>query len=296
MNDSTFQTVSESQASPAVSAIYSDIRSTMGVALVNLIWRHLAVEPTVIAWSWQQLKPHYTNGAIPAAAWSLREIIAPAVLSRFTSDECCQLNREIDDLSVLDAVLRTYERGNAQNLIAMCYLRRCIEPCGAIARPSTMPDLSATRRHAEQADRIETIIPPLPGWDELSGSIQQQVSEMSAVWVPSQYRSQHSEIRPSVFRHLAYWPVTLGLFRLRICELQDSADRLSVSSQQAIDRATAYADQLKPASKILLSKADQQWLSEALDLFINGMIARGVVIVPAMRAALVNVNSQTRTN
>lgn len=287
MIDNTFQTVTEANANSATRAVYEDIKSTMGVALVNLIWRHLAVEQTVLQWSWKNLKPHYKSGAIPAAAWLLRETIAPPSLRQFTRDEWAFLNQEIEDQSVLDSVLRTYERGNAQNLIAMCYLRQCIDGFDSDAHKSVLPELTVSQRNAERADRIKTEIPPLPDWKEVSDGIRKQIYDMSAVWVPAEYKG----VSPSVFRHLAHWPVTLGLFRTRICNLQDdSSDRLALVSKQAIKQAIMCASRLGPATLNLQSTADQQWLSKALDLFINGMIARGVVIVPAMRAALVHAD------
>ena len=112
---------------------------------------------------------------------------------------------------------------------------------------------------------------------------------MSSVWVPVVYKG----ITPSVFRHLAHWPETLGLYRNRLCNLPaDTHDRLKLLSNQAIDSAAIYANRLVPTGEAMpaLSEADQQWLREALDLFINGMISRGVVIVPSMRALLTPTN------
>ena len=42
--------------------------------------------------------------------------------------------------------------------------------------------------------------------------------------------------------------------------------------------------QLAPPTR--LDDVDRAWVQEALDLFIDGMIGRGVVIVPALRRAL----------
>ena len=51
-----------------IAAIYTDIRATLGVPVVNLIWRHLAVFPDGLPWAWESLKPLYASGAIAAEA------------------------------------------------------------------------------------------------------------------------------------------------------------------------------------------------------------------------------------
>lgn len=283
MRDHTFQTVTEAQADTATCKIYTDIKSTMGVALVNLVWRHLAVKPAVLGWSWQALKPHYASGAIPAAAWQLRETLPTPTLTPFTASELHQLSHDIEDMAVVDAVLRTYERGNAQNLVAMCHLR------SLITSGSTTADIALTlntsQQQAEYADRVDITLPPLPGRSDLSNDIWSHIEVMTEVWVPAEYRG----LTPSVFRHIAHWPALLKLYRERLHTLQsDSGSALPALGEQTIDLAQTQANNLGSAVENLpaLGSTDQRWLRDALDLFIHGMISRGVVIVPAMRSVL----------
>ena len=44
--------VTEQNAEGQVAEIYQDIRATLGVPVVNLIWRHLATFPGALEWSW----------------------------------------------------------------------------------------------------------------------------------------------------------------------------------------------------------------------------------------------------
>ena len=64
--------ISEAEASGHIAVLFDDIRATLGVLVVNLIWRHLAVFPGGLAWAWQSLKPLYANGAVSAQATALR--------------------------------------------------------------------------------------------------------------------------------------------------------------------------------------------------------------------------------
>ena len=284
MSDITLDTVTEAQASPQTRAIYEDIKSTMGVALVNLVWRHLAIKPTVLRWSWDTLKPHYAQHAIPEAAWSLRCSVKPPVLGPLSSQELAHVTREAGNVAVLDAVLHTYERGNAQNLVAMCFLQRCIEGAPGRSQPAAMKPQTA--HNVEANDRVDqAAIPALPATDTLTADLQQIISEMTAIWVPPEYRG----ITPSVFRHIALWPDTLTLYQERLCELlKPGKDALDKPTQDTIALANAHAAALPQQNNISakLTPAETLWLRQTLDLFINGMIARGVIIVPAMRAIL----------
>jgi len=289
MAENTFSTVTEAEANAATLDIYADIKSTMGVALVNLIWRHLATTPTVLHWSWHALKPHYVSGAVPTSAWLLRESLEIPRLEAINSDEWSQLKRELDNPTELDAILGTYERGNAQNLVAMCFLQACLAD---IKRASAeLPSLNSSQRAAEIADRATTTLPPLPDWNTLNPDIQATIAAMTEVWVPDEYRGP----TPSVFRHMSYWPGILRLYQKRLTALHsNSAQTLSAISQQTIEHAQIQANNLgsDPENLPPLSRTDQRWLQSVLDLFIYGMISRGVVIVPAMRATLATAIDQ----
>jgi hypothetical protein len=304
MNEPTFPTVTEDEADTITRQIYQDIKSTMGVALVNLVWRHLAVSPQVLQWSWQVLKPHYTGGAIQSAAWLLRESLDTPQLAPVTSDEWqyvdstpgnieADTNRETsqafkgqnisEQITNLDAVLQTYERGNAQNLIAMCYLQACLD--NTIDETHRMPALNNQQRSAEQKDRLARQIPPLPEWNGLHPVTVTTITAMTTTWVPVQYRG----FTPSVFRHISYWPEFLQLYCSRLQQLHSSSsESLDSLSEQTIKHASRLARQMGPVTPAIhpLSVEDQQWLQIALTRFIEGMISRGVVIVPAMRAML----------
>lgn len=287
MNTFALPTVTESDADARTAAVFADIRDTMGVALVNLIWRHLAVSPAALNWSWQRLKPIYANGAVPAAAWKLRQSLGYPELPVFTDQDRLALGREATDLALISAVLRTYERGNAQNLVALCALRLALKPSSGVGdspAPVTMATPSEHDVQAEQADRVIEKLPPLPAMAELEAAIRSDVESLAEVWVPARHRG----MIPSVFRHLAHWPALLSVYRGKlqaVAEASDSIDKLAIHS---VDEATRLASPLidKLGTGTSLDNETTDWLAQALDLFIDGMIGRGVVIVPAMRKIL----------
>lgn len=63
--------IAEADAIGDTAALFADIRATLGVPVVNLIWRHLATIPEALPWAWSTLKPHYASGVIANAADTL---------------------------------------------------------------------------------------------------------------------------------------------------------------------------------------------------------------------------------
>jgi AhpD family alkylhydroperoxidase len=56
--------VSDADASPAVAAIYADIRATRGGDFINLFWRVLANDPALLKRTWEDLKAVMGPGTI----------------------------------------------------------------------------------------------------------------------------------------------------------------------------------------------------------------------------------------
>ena len=293
MSNTDFATVTEAQADAATAAIFADIRDTMGIALVNLIWRHLAVMPAALSWSWNSLKPLYTSG--DDLLGFLRQTLGLPVMSAFNEQQRRAIAGIDEELGVVDAVLRTYERGNAQNLVALCVLRLLLRRRGdggdgatavtGAGLPTRAVAVNAVdAKRSERADRVTEALPPLPAMAELSAEIRADIESLAEVWVPARHRG----MIPSVFRHLAHWPVLLAIYRDKSHALSSTPHSIPELAASAIDEATRHAAaliaQLAPPAPLAVDT--HAWLAAALDLFIDAMIGRGTVIVPAMRKVL----------
>ena len=51
--------IPEAEATGDTAALFADIRATLGLPVVNLVWRHLATIPGGLPWTWDQVKPFY---------------------------------------------------------------------------------------------------------------------------------------------------------------------------------------------------------------------------------------------
>ena len=85
--------ITEAAATGEIADLFADIRTTVGVRVVNLVWRHLATMEGALPWAWAAVKPLY--------------------LASLAGDEPASV----------DAVLASYDHSNTINLFALGALR-----------------------------------------------------------------------------------------------------------------------------------------------------------------------------
>ena len=72
MNQTTWPTeVSENDAVGEVAEIYTDIKAVLGVPMVNLLFRRLAVERLALRWAWNTIRDVAISGELSAGAATL---------------------------------------------------------------------------------------------------------------------------------------------------------------------------------------------------------------------------------
>ena len=73
MAEDPIPAIRESQATGEIAELFADIRETLGVAAINLVWRHIATLDGGLRWAWGATKPLYASGAAEAASDELLE-------------------------------------------------------------------------------------------------------------------------------------------------------------------------------------------------------------------------------
>jgi len=97
-----FPAVAEAAATGETAELFADIRATVGVRVVNLVWRHLATFDGALPWAWTAVKPLYQRG-----------IADQADLAGDVLVEVIGVERSVDDLLPrrhLHAEIRLRER------------------------------------------------------------------------------------------------------------------------------------------------------------------------------------------
>lgn len=174
--------IREAEASPEIAAIYAGLRQRVGVAQVNLIWRHAAALPGVLDWLWAQAAPALASGAAAGARDRIAaRVVVPA------------LGAVVAPSAVGDLV-ETYHRGNLTNLGVLTAIR--LRAAGMAAGA------------AGAVAAVGAMLPPppaLPRLAELPPDLAAVVRALSA-----KHGLSDASVVPSLYLHLTHWPALLA--------------------------------------------------------------------------------------
>lgn len=229
--------ITEAAATGETATIFADLRSTLGVNVVNLIWRHLATVPGALPWAWATLKPIYVCGLAGVEAQWLkagltlpeREGWPPSLLGCAGIDAAGELT--------IRRILASYDRSNALNLAALSALVRRIDGIPIQFQPA------AVDRPGEAA--VEGLLPRLLALDEVSADTADLIRRINLLGDHAQGR-----IVASMYRHLAHWPGFLALSYVHLLPLALDG-RLDNLIGQAIALGEAAGARLQAGVAIL---------------------------------------------
>lgn len=257
MND-PFPSVAESSATGETAHLFADIRGTIGVRVVNLVWRHLATLDGALPWAWHAVKPLYLSGLPDEAARRFRETMALPKLATLTGDQP----------ATVDAVLASYDHSNTINLFALGALAAWLrgEATKGVV-PAAGPRLSAP----------DVTLPHLASEADVSAETWALVLRLN------RFGDARQLILASMYRHLAHAPAFLGELETRLKAVQADG-----SLDRAIDanRAAAHAAARNLAGAIAAERpvaADQ--IETGVSAFVDHAIGKMVTICRSIRIA-----------
>lgn len=254
--------ITEAEATGETKAIYTDIRATTGVPVVNLIWRHLATMEGALPWTWGMLRPLYAADTVASAAAALREDLALPTMQPWPVSVLESAGLGPDDRTAISRILRSYDRSNAMNMVALSALQAQLR---GEADASPLPDT------APGAD-IDGQLPALLTFGQMSPATADLVYRLNAIGDP-----EHKVIA-SMYRHLAHWPGFLALVWERLIPL--TADgRIDGIIATNLGKGRSIAARLAaqvPVPETAPPAGTVNQINEALDLFIRYAIGRMV--------------------
>lgn len=174
-------------------AVFADIRATLGIPVVNLVYRHLATEPGRLERVWAQVGPNLRDARVQADADAL-EAAAGLALEPLPATAVAAIGA---DTAAVRRVLSVYARGNARNLIAVHALLDGVTGHHAGAGASSSSGTPAPAR---------TELPQMADPAGLPPAQRALLLEMSAAIAPGEPR-----LVPSLLRHLTQPPALLAL-------------------------------------------------------------------------------------
>ncbi len=256
--------IREEDASPEIRAIYADMRGTMRLPLVNLIYRHLATSPGVLPHTWAFVRAMVVSGDLDAARTRLEHSLNVPALEPFTADDLCDA-----DKSAIRHLLDAYNRGNGFNVIALRAVRTDLHR--RAHPPLQMPAVAGDGAPS---------IPRLLRFAELSPGLAATVSTISAL------HEGMNGVIPSLYLHLANWPGFLDASCRRIAPaLKDGS--FGRARRTAIAQAGVEANALiAPMQGVAMASGFPDAVLAVLDQFIDYVIPEMLPIGIALDRAL----------
>ncbi len=217
-------TVPETDATGIVADIYQDMRRTLGIPVINLVWRHFAALPDGLQWAWETARPLYAGGMVADSAAAFRAGFVGPSLPVLPPDILASIGLTETECTTVARVLDTYNLGNSQNMLGLRALYAALD--GAAAAEVQPPDAVSVT-----PERVDGDIPPILAMHELTPETATLVRRLNRICARDDGR-----IMVSLYRHLGYWPGFLALAWSLLSPLEADGRLL-----QAIEAAEADA-------------------------------------------------------
>jgi len=255
----------EQAATGENAAIYDALRQSLGVPMVNLVFRHMATVPACLPWAWACLSPVYANEAIHSAGAAMAAVVkGPAT----------PVSRDMAGmpLAAIIDTLDAYIRANPINCIGLGLLERALEgqdaiPLLATARPATVKPIPAILPMADLAQLPQSTL------DDLRRA------------ATALHRAEGPVI-PSLLRHFASWPDLIRLTSDQLVAMDRNGDL------DRFDQAmTAIADDAVATLRLDAVPKPDALTAETIQMLARQFrpnMTRITVVAVALRDALVS--------
>ena len=266
--------ITEAAATGETALIFADLRATLGVNVVNLIWRHIATFPGALPWAWGTVKPVYVSGGVAMEAQRLKAGLSIPALPDWPNAVLRCAGIDAAGEASIRRILASYNRSNAMNLVALSALVRRIDGAPADTRTDT-----AFPEQPQEAT-IEGALPKLLTLDEVAADTADLVRRINLLGDRDQGR-----ILASMYRHLAHWPGVLALGYTHLAAF--AADgRLEKMAAQAIDLGERAGARLQAGMTVLPPPDTTDEIRRAATDFIEHAIGKMVPVAALLMAVM----------
>jgi hypothetical protein len=251
--------IAEAAASGEIADLFADIRTTVGVRVVNLVWRHLATMDGALPWAWGAVKPLYLQGLPDAAMAIFHRTMEVPQLASLAGEEPASV----------DAVLASYDHSNTINLFALGALRAWLN--GEVGREGRIEP--GPRKPAP-----DLALPKLASEEDVDAATWALVLRLNRFGDEPQ-----PLILASMYRHLAHAPAFLQRVEGALAPVAaDGSLRRAIldNRQTAVTLASTLARSISAERP-----AHADAIEKAVGLFVDHAIGKMVTICRAIRVA-----------
>jgi hypothetical protein len=253
-----FPAVAEAAAVGEIAELFADIRTTVGVRVVNLVWRHLATIDGALPWAWAAVKPLYVKGIVDQAAIRFRQDMELPELGSLAGAQ----PQSVDD------VLASYDHSNTINLFALgplrCWLRGDGTPAGQPEGGARLP-------------APDILLPKLASVEDVSPETWALVLRLNHFGDP------RPMILASMYRHLAHAPAFLG----ELEAVLEPADEVGSLERSIIANKALAHDRSRFLARAIEAPTPRHAaeIEDGVGAFVDHAIGKMVTICRAIRVA-----------
>lgn len=260
--------ITEAEATGEIAALYADIRRSLGVPVVNLVWRHLATFPGALEWAWSAVRPVYVDGSAASVAATFRRELDLPKLPAVPREVLRAAGIDESAEAAIAAVLASYDRSNTTNLIALsALLRRLDGEVGSDGEIAARPE-----------PPLEVSLPRLLAASEMAPAAAMLVERLNMIG-----ERDGGRIVASMYRHLAHGPGFLALAWSLLAPLDASGtlgSAIAANLARARDKAALLTARIGTAPPPAPTARDAR---AAITRFVEHPIGKMVTICRVLR-------------
>lgn len=251
-----FAEIHEGDAPPDIARLYARLRDAVGIPVVNLIWRHAATMPGVLAWMVETAEGVMRSAAVRSEREAM---LAMGDADGFGEFVAVAQHLPPPDQALLRVMVDTYNRGNLTNLQVLTALRQAIAGAPMGGAPLALDALPPPMLPALPAQPKLAALPP---------TVAAEVRRLAAL------HHGIGDATPSLYLHLALIPGLLAPMHAALVPgfASGAIPRLR---DALIARAVAAAPRLRAGMTPPgpFPAAHAAVMLPALDAFAGGLIA-----------------------
>ena len=192
----SFQEITEAEATGDIAVVYDEIRRTYAVPYVSSLFRHLATYPGLLPWTWRILRPVLLAGAVQHLAWQRVDVARLPPLPRLSPETLAGLGVDAANLPAIRTVCRSFARVSPVNLVVAACLTRLL----GHGRRSGVESTEST--FALEPARLPAPLPAMPAMVPAAAMSRRTQAALAAF----ETEIAGEVFVPGLYRILANWP------------------------------------------------------------------------------------------
>ena len=265
--------IAEADATGEIADLYGDIRQSLGMPFVNLVWRNLASVPGGLKWSWTTMKPLYQQGAVYVEARQLRDSQTLPPVPTLPRAVLRAVGVDANGEKSIRAAVDGYDRGNPLNIVTFSALMSRLRGEEPTAPPPAPVD-------AEPEPPVAGETPKLLNFDQMDPVTADMVRAVNLLGA----RGHARDVQVSLPRNLAHWPGFLSLYWTILAPLHDDG-RLATCIDAVLEdgrerggrMAAALGDTPEP------SEETRQGVLDSLENLVPNAMGRMIPVVSLLK-------------